>query len=417
MPDSPAQTDAIELRPLPYHDALRAYLQREEADVWRWYAAHRVRPEQADAVRFELLKATYRLDRESQPEVHAAAESAARRLGLDLPITLYQAHNPAGLNASLAFVPDEAHIVLHGPVAARLTEAELRALLAHELGHLVLWRCADGDHLVVDQILAALTNDPAAEPPHFASARLLRLYSEVFCDRAALRAVDDPLVVVAMLLKVHTELEAVSAESYLQQAAEVFGRGGIRAEELTHPEVCIRTRAVKLFADGDPAAEAEIRRMIEGDPALDRLDLLGQQRVAGLTRRLLDAIFAPAWMRSEPLLAHARLFFEDYAPPPTPVVDAALADDLRTDDVALQEYYCFVLLDFVTADRELEDLPLAAALSLSERLGLRDRFGETVQRELRLRKRLLERIDQEKERLLARAESGVRSLESDDTVS
>jgi hypothetical protein len=157
--------------------------------------------------------------------------------------------------------------------------------------------------------------------------------------------------------------------------------------------------------------------MIEGDPALDRLDLLGQQRVAGLTRRLLDAIFAPAWMRSEPLLAHARLFFEDYAPPPTPVVDAALADDLRTDDVALQEYYCFVLLDFVTADRELEDLPLAAALSLSERLGLRDRFAETVQRELRLRKRLFERIDQEKERLLARAESGVRSLESDDTVS
>jgi len=71
-----------------------------------------------------------------------------------------------------------------------------------------------------------------------------------------------------------------------------------------------------------------------------------------------------------------------------------------------------VLLDFVTADRELDDLPLAAALALSERLGLRDRFVTLVQQELRLRKKQFEKIDQEKERRLE--EAGSRAVANDE---
>ncbi len=41
--------------------------------------------------------------------------------------------------------------------------------------------------------------------------------------------------------------------------------------------------------------------------------------------------------------------------------DPALAEELRTDDQPMQDYYGYVLLDFVTADRDLEELPLAAA--------------------------------------------------------
>jgi len=399
------ESSPVDLKPLPYHEAIRDYLKNEEAEVWRWYASNKVQAEQADAVRFELLKATYRVDRPTQPAVYAAAESVAERLGLAVPITVYQAQNPAGLNASLAYVPDEAHVVLHGPVAVKLAEPELHALLAHELSHLVLWRCGEGDYLIVDQILSALTHDAMAETPHFASARLFQLYNEVFCDRGALAVVRDPLVVVAMLLKVHTQLEDVSAESYLRQAEEVFGKchGEVRSQELTHPEVFIRARAVKLWADGDPQAEAKIREMIEAPPALNELDLLAQARVAGLTRRLIDVLLGPKWMQSEPVLAHARLFFEDYAPPEAAVDDASLAEDLRTGDPPMQEYYCFVLLDFVAADRDLEEMPLAAALALSEKLGLKDRFADIAQRELRLRKKQFEKIDHEKDRLLAEA--------------
>ena len=275
-----------ELKPLPYHEAMRDYLREEEPDVWHWYSSNKVRYEQAEAVRFELLKSTYRVEREAQPETYAAAEDVARKLGLDVPLTIYQAQNPQGLNASLAYVPSEAHIVLHGPVSSKLTEAEFRALLAHELSHFLLWRSWDGQYMVTEQILAALTHDPLADTPHFASARLFALYNEVFCDRGSLLVAGDPLVVISMLLKVETQLDEVSPESYLRQAEEVFGHAGAKTEGLSHPEAFIRARAVKLWADRDPQADRKIQEMLEGRPVLGNLDLLAQRKVAGLTRRL-----------------------------------------------------------------------------------------------------------------------------------
>jgi Zn-dependent protease with chaperone function len=399
-------TATRELFPLPYHEAMRDYLKAEEAAVWQWYASNKVRDDQAEAVRFELLKATYRLDRETQSETYTIAEDVARMLGLDIPITIYQAQNPQGLNASLAYVPGEAHIVLHGPVSSKLTDAEFQALLAHEMSHFLLWRSWDGEYMVTEQILSALTHDPLADTPHFASARLFALYNEVFCDRGSLLVAGDPLVVISMLLKIETQLEEVSPESYLRQAEEVFGHAGAKTEGLSHPEVFIRARAVKLWADRDPQSDRKIEEMLEGRPSLGNLDLLAQGKVAGLTRRIMDVLLSHRWMQSEPVLAHARLFFEDYVPPEELLEDPSLAEDLHTDDRPMQDYYSYVLLDFVTADRDLEELPLAATLLLAEKLGLKDRFIEIAKRELRLRKKQLETIDEEKEELLAKANEG-----------
>jgi hypothetical protein len=249
-----------DLNPLPYHLAIREYLLRDEPEVWNWFASHRVRQEQIDAVRFDLLKATYRIDRESKPEWYEAAEQVAADLALDVPVTIYQAQEPVGLNASLAFVPGEAHIVLHGPVASTLAAVEFRALLAHELGHLMLWQIWDGDFLTVDQLLSALTHDPRAETAHFATARLFALYNEIFCDRASLLATGGLLPAVAMLIKVSTGLPDVSAESYLRQADEVFSRGAAKAADLTHPEAFIRARALRLWSEGDPDADRKNQR-------------------------------------------------------------------------------------------------------------------------------------------------------------
>jgi len=391
------------LRPTPFHEAILGYLKAEEAEVWRWYTLYKMQENQAESIRFELLKSTYRVDREVQPAIYATAADVAGKLGLEVPITIYQAQSPQGLNASLAYISDEAHIVLHGPVASRMTEVEFRALLAHELSHFLLWRFWNGEYLIAEQILAAMTRDALADTPHFATARLLALYNEVFCDRGALLVVGDPLVVVSMLLKVETELEEVSAESFLRQADEVIGHGGTKAEGLSHPEAFIRARAVKLWADGDREADDKIAEMLEGPPELNDLDFLAQKKVAGLTRRLLDMFLSRPWMQSEVILAHARLFFEDYVPPDAVREDSNLANDLRTNDRSMQDYYCYVLLDFVTADRDLEELPLAAALVLTEKIGLKDRFVDIVRRELRLRKKQLETIDRDKESLLVRA--------------
>jgi hypothetical protein len=206
-----------------------------------------------------------------------------------------------------------------------------------------------------------------------------------------------------MLVKVSTELEEVSAESYVRQAEEIFSRQVTKAADLTHPEAFIRARAVKLFSDGDSEADEKIQEMIEGRPALHDLDLLGQKTVADLTRQLLDVFLAPAWMQTDTVMAHARMFFDEYTVPEDPPADDVLAEGIRTDDQPMSDYYCYVLLDFVTADRDLEELPLASALTLTERLGLKDRFAEIARRELRLRKKQLEKIDNQKKTLLAQA--------------
>ena len=73
-------------------------------------------PSRNEAIRFDLLKSTYRIDRDAQPALYEMADEVAKSLGMEVPVTLYQAQNPQGLNASLAYIPDEAHIVLHGPV-------------------------------------------------------------------------------------------------------------------------------------------------------------------------------------------------------------------------------------------------------------------------------------------------------------
>lgn len=402
MAESPLASP-LPLSPLPYHERLRDFLQREEPEVWNWYASHQVREEQCDAVRFELLKTTYRVDRDSQPSWYSLAECAAEELGLDVPVTLYQAQNPEGMNAGLAYLPGEAHIVLVGPVAEKLQEDELLALFAHELSHLLLWRGWEGEFLIVDQLLAALTCDRHAEPSHFASARLFQLYTEVFCDRGALHVVKDPLTVVAVLVKTITGLESVSAASYLKQAEEIFARGPTCSEGLTHPEAFIRARAVRLWHERHDAAEERIAEMIEGPLKLDQLDLLGQQGVRELTERMMRSLLVPSWMHSDTLLGHARLFFQEFAPPPPDYQDPSLASDLRTTDTTLIDYYCYVLLDFVTADRDLEEAPLAAALQLAESLEFKDRFAEIARKELKLRKRQFEKVDREKHDLLARA--------------
>jgi hypothetical protein len=386
------------LEPLPYHRALRDYLRTEERAVWDWYASAKVREDQAEAVRFDLLKSTYRLDREGSGDLYAAVDEAAAKLVInDVPVTLYQAQNPQGLNLSLAWLVSEAHIVLHGDVAGMLTTEELRAVFGHELSHLMLWRGWNGEYLIVDQVLAAITNDAHAQPAHLHSARLFSLYNEIFCDRGALRVAGDLHVVVSALVKTETGLSRVSAESYLRQAEEIFAKGSAQAEGITHPEAFIRARAAKLWRENDAGVDARVAEMIEGSPTLGTLDLVARTRVSALTRRLIDALLAQRVLQCEPLLAHARLFFEDYAPPNEAPDVAALAKELATSDKELRDYWCYVLLDFATADRDLEDVPLAAALALAEQLGFKEPLAEIARRELRLRKKQLEAIDERKQ--------------------
>src|SRR5205814_768665 len=160
--------------------------------------------------------------------------------------------------------------------------------------------------------------------------------------------------------------------------------------------------ALQLWAGDEAAAHDEIARMIEGSPALGALDLLGRRKVEQTTRRLIARFLSPKWLQTELLLAHARLFFEDFLPSEGAgtdhVIEAWLAAELENADDALRDYYCYVLLDFSVADRTLDDVPLSAAIVVARQLGVGPRFGEIAAKELGLGKKRLAKIEANAER-------------------
>lgn len=391
------------LAPPAYQREVVALLQRLEPEAWQFAASAPARTEQAESVRTDLLKSTYRLDGAAHTELLARAQSVCERLGVRVPLTLYQASGATQMNASIIHLPGEAHIVFSGPLLKTLSAAEVDAVLGHELAHRRLWDLDGGDFLTADRLLLAAANDGRCAPAHQQTARRFRLYTEILADRGALVGSGDLRTAVAALVKIETGLTEVSAEGYLRQADEIFAKDDGISQGLDHPESYIRARALRLWAEKDPSLEAWLTRAIEGTPSIDELDLLGQRRFRALTRRLIEQLLRPTWFRTERAMAHARAFFPDFAPAVS--VDDALATDLSTSDGETQEYLAYLLLDFAAVDPELEEFSLAASLAWSDRLGVAAAFEKIAAKELDLGKRQLAKIRKEVPDRLARAEA------------
>ncbi len=368
--------------------------------MWRWACSAEAREEQANAVRAELLKQTYRLDADAHSELHQRCRDAAGRLGLRVPVTLYQSGDGA-MNASLYYLPGEAHVVFAGPVLERLKGAELEAVLGHELAHHLLWELDGGVYYAADRVLNMVISDPRSSMSHVQTARLFRLYTEVYADRGGAIACAGLHPAVNALVKTQTGLTEVSAASYLKQSDEICTPGKLTTQAHSHPEVFVRSRALRLWCEADPAADSWLASMLEVPLSIDTLDLLGQQALSRLTRRVLGQLLRPRFMRSEGLLAHARRFFPDFQP------DAARDESLPPSVLAAagtHEYIAALLLDFAVADRELDEVPLAAAVETARWIGVADAFERLAVKELRLPKRQFNKIKQDAVALLQRAE-------------
>jgi hypothetical protein len=437
--DNPEQR----LEPLPYHIELREYLKTTERETWNWFASSQAKADYNENLRLELLKSTYRLDAGGHPELYANLEEAKTRLQLDIPVTLYQAQNSPQLNAALFFIPGEGHIVFSGPMFNLLNPEELKSVLGHELAHYHLWRREGGEFHIADRLIETVASDPRASASHEQTARRYRLYTEIFADRGSLCVTGDVNPVVAGLVKIQTGLAQVSAQGYLKQAEEIFAQNKATTEGLSHPEAFIRARALALWQQQSEEAANEIEAMIEGESALDELDLIGQTRLTRGTRRLLEILLQPKWFQTPAVLGHAKMFFDDFRPAENrvaannlgaPASPPAFADPekiacgeagapeeklepphvgchnqsefpgLNLSDPKLREYVCYLLLDFVTADPELDEIPLAAALELSRGLDIEAPFEKLAARELKMKARDLRRIKEQAAELLAKAE-------------
>ena len=121
-----------------------------------------------------------------------AAALAAERLGIDDPVTLYQAQDGSseGANALVVSLPGEAHVVFSGRLLELVEGPELVAVLGHELAHHLLWSMENGDFWVLDRLVHGAAGDVAAQRCHEETARLVRLHTELIADRGGLVAAD-----------------------------------------------------------------------------------------------------------------------------------------------------------------------------------------------------------------------------------
>jgi len=383
------ETVARMLEPLPYHRAVVRHLHEVEPEVWQWASSVRAQQDHADHVREQLLRHTYRLSEQSHTAAHAAATTAAQRLGLTVPITLYQGSDGA-MNASLYFLPNEAHVVLTGPVLEKLAEPELLALFGHELAHHVLWTCENGAYHAADRILQQCAQEPGASAAHIHTARLFALYTELYADRGSALAAQSADPAISTLVKTHTGLASVDPQAYLQQALELDARNKQPSPQQTHPESFLRAQAVHLWWEQDESAYAWASRRIEGGLTMQRLDMLGQQRLQTLSRGLIAQLLRTPGLDSARARTQARAYFPDWRDQEPPLDVTTLAPEALDDSV--RDYLCAVLLDFVLVDPDIRDDALPHAGRVAGALGLERQLAAALRKHLGMTKRAVDKL-------------------------
>ena len=370
---------------------MRDYLLAKHGELWDWFASIEGKSDYTEAVELHLLKTTYRLEREAHGDLYQLGDEVCSALGLEIPVTLYQAQGSEGSSAMLYYTPGHGHVVFTGGLLELLDLSEKRAVLGHELAHFKLWTEDSGRHLVADQVLTAMVNEPRADETHFQSARLHRLYTEIYADQGSLLVTDETTTISA-LLKVHTGMKTADSESYIKQAEELFSKEKLSSEGFTHPELFIRVRAIQKASSGESQTEieAEISKLIEGDMKLDEMDFLSQQELADHTQSFLQEHLKAEWLQTDAVLAHAGLFFHDFRESLKSPESFGL--DLEAVDKKIRDYFCYLLVDFAVADRELDENSIAASFVTADSLGIADALEPLMRKELKLLKKDVTRI-------------------------
>lgn len=384
MSEVAGQSSLPALAPTGYLVALRDLLRSTEPELWSFFASSNRRADLADEARRALLRAAYRLDRSAHGELADAAVVAAERLGIDDPVTLYQAQDGSsdGANALVVSLPGEAHVVFSGRLLELVEGPELVGVVGHELAHHLLWSIDGGDFWVLDRMVHGAASDVAAQPCHEETARLVRLHAELIADRGGLVAAGgDVETAIAALVKISTGLRLVSGASYLAQATEVVAGGSEASAGLSHPEVFLRVWALDRWAGGGAGVDDEVAERLTGAVDLDRLDVLAQRRVAAGVLALIRRFTGHPWAATDAVLGHARLFGDVEVPAP-PRRSPVMPEPLEPSPPGLVDLHAYVLLDFATVDEDIEEPALAAALLLSDELGIAKRFDAIVAKEL-----------------------------------
>lgn len=202
------------------------------------------------------------ISKKQLPDLYELLLSACEILDLEPP-QLYIQQNPIPNAYTLAIRGKKPFIVIHTSLLEILTPDEIKAVIAHELGHL---KCEHGVYLSLANIMvlaAGLIPSWGTLVAQSLQNQLLQWVrcAEFSCDRSALLVVQDPLVVMSLLMKLTggspTLANKLNLEAFMEQVKEYKTMSDsdigkmlqeMQTAQLTHPVPIIRAKEIENWA-------------------------------------------------------------------------------------------------------------------------------------------------------------------------
>ena len=196
------------------------------------------------------------------PHLHKLLIEACEILDLEPP-QLYVQQNPTPNAYTFAMRGKQPFVVLHTSLIEMLTPEEIQAVIAHELGHL---KCEHGVYLTMANVLVLAANLLPTWGTILAQSLQEQMLqwvrcAEFSCDRAALLAIQDPKVVMSVLMKLAGGSPSLAPQLNLDafieqaQAYDSIGTDSIgemlqaaQTAQLTHPVPVIRAREIERWS-------------------------------------------------------------------------------------------------------------------------------------------------------------------------
>ena len=214
------------------------------------------------------------------PHLHKLLIEACEILDLEPP-QLYIQQNPTPNAYTFAMRGKQPFVVLHTSLIEMLTPEEIQAVIAHELGHL---KCEHGVYLTMVNLLVLAANmlppwgTVLAQSLQDQMLQWVRC-AEFSCDRAALLALQDPKVVMSVLMKLAggspTLAPQLNLDAFIEQAKayDSIGTDSLgemlqtaQTAQLTHPVPVIRAREIARWA-----SSAEYQAILDKRQPADKL--------------------------------------------------------------------------------------------------------------------------------------------------